>query len=635
MRAALVAIVAAVVFGVSMPAQAQQQPARPVARPDPASQPGQPRRPVRDPRQPPAEGTATIRGRVIDAATGAAIPRAKVRTMGGRDQRSARLATADTEGVFTLTKVQAGSLMLQVEKSGYLGTMYPDRRRSMRAAGVTITDGQTIENITIALSRGGAITGRIIDVHGDPLENVIVQAIPAGQTNKIRPVMLGGMRAFQNTNDIGEFRLSRLEPGPYYLLAMPPRRQDVGGEEGTVPGRTYYPGVASIDQAQPITLERGSTMAGIDFQMLDTSLTKVSGFVLNAKGMPGRNGHVTARATSATKGTPAGMGIFMGDGGTTSVDQNGAFELNLQPGEYIIEGSAPQGDVSTPQGRIDMDRGQVRLMVGGESISGVTLSAGVGGTISGRFVFKGTTPPPASSAGFNIGFTGPEGGTMGEDCRASSRPVINADGTFTADNLWGACQLRAMGMTKGWTFESVMHNGNDLTSRAIEFGAGRSITGVEIIYSDRVGDVAVTVADERGTPTLDYVAVVFPVEKEKWGDQRFARSQVRSATSAQTGGALGDGASGRVMATASLVQGGPYGGMINSTFSGPGMVTGSGNSFAALLAGDYFVVALEDAAFEDLRDAEYLERLSQMATRVSVSAGGQQSVQLRRVKAPD
>jgi hypothetical protein len=420
-----------------------------------------------------------------------------------------------------------------------------------------------------------------------------------------------------------------------------PQRRPMGGEDGgNAPGRTYYPGVASIDQAQPVTVERGGSISA-DFQMLETTLTRVSGVLLNAKGGPARGGHVSARTTNATKGTAAGFG-GMPDGGGAGVDQNGAFELTLQPGEYIIEGMAPQGDEAQGprMGSFGgMDRGQVKLMVGGESITGVTIASGAGGTVRGRFVFKGTGAPPTNFGGINIGLSGPSG-MPGDECRAFDRAQVNPDGTFLAENIWGTCQIRAAGSTKGWAFDAIMHNGNDITNRVIEFGTGSSITGVEVVFSDRVGDLAVTVADERGTPTQDYVAVAFPVDKEKWGDQRFMRFQIKSApgpqsaANPQTGGAGGPTGA-QTMPLATLVQGGPYAGMINSTFSGPMTMSGGGNSFTMLLAGDYFAVALEDAAPEDLRDPEYVERLSQIATRISVSAGGQESVQLRRVKAPN
>jgi hypothetical protein len=388
--------------------------------------------------------------------------------------------------------------------------------------------------------------------------------------------------------------------------------------------------VASIEQAQPITLERGSSMAGIDFQLLETTLTKVTGFVLNAKGGQAKGGHVTVRTTGASKAMPQGWGGGP-DAGGTSVDQYGNFEMLLQPGEYVIEAMAPQGDFADGprQGRMEMDRGQVRLSVGTEPISGLAIARGAGGAVRGRFVFKGTgtsAPPPTSFAGFNVNFTGASGGMMGpEDCRAFNRATVNPDGTFSADNMWGTCQIRGGGTVKGWTFEAVMHNGNNITNRVIEFGAGRSITGVEIVFTDRVGEINVTVADEAGQDIQEYVTVAFPVEKEKWGDQRFLRTQVMSPPPpSNTGNATAPGATaGRVMSTS--VDPGQF------AFGFNGMPAGMRN----VLAGDYFVVALEDAAFEDLRDPEYLERLSQLATRVTLSPGETQAVQLRRVKAPE
>jgi hypothetical protein len=596
-------------------------------RPDPTT--GQPRRPARDPRQPPAEGTATIRGRVIDGATGQAIPRAKVRTMGG--PRQARVATTDAEGVFTLTKVPSGSLTLMVEKATYLQALYPDRRRTLRVSSLSVTDGQTVDNINIPLYRGGAITGRVVDAYGDPVENAMVQAVLAPQNNRTGGSSRG-IRSTQNTNDIGEFRIGRLEPGQYYLLALPQRRGMMEDDGTSASARTWYPGVASIEQAQPITLERGSSMAGIDFQMLETTLTKVSGYVLNTKGGPAKGGHVSVRTTGASKGMPQGWGGGGPDAGGSSVDQNGNFDLLLQPGEYMIEAMAPQGgEEGQRQGRMEMDRGQVRLSVGTEPISGLAIPTGTGGTVSGRFVFKGagtgtstSTPVPTSFAGFNVNFTGPTGGMMGpEDCRNFNRPTVNADGTFSADNMWGTCQIRGGGSAKGWTFEAVMHNGNNITNRVIEFGTGKSISGVEVVYTDRVGEINVTVTDDGGQQTQDYVTVAIPVEKEKWGDQRFVRTQVMSAQQAQQANAMAPGAAG-VRITSNTIDSGPF-----------GMGMPGGNTLRNLLAGDYLVVALDDAAFEDLRDPDYLERLAQIATRVSLSPGESQAVQLRRVKAPE
>jgi Carboxypeptidase regulatory-like domain len=613
MRILVAVMLAAVMFLGGAPASEAQQ-----ARPGP-------RRPVRDPRQLPATGTATIRGRVVDGITGAPIPRAKVRTS-NRDRQAARAATTDTEGVFTLTRVTSGALTLMVEKSTYIVASYPERRRTMRTAILQVSDGQTIDDIVIPMFRGGAITGRVIDAYGDPLENVVMQAVPVPQNGRSASSSnLRVTRAFQGTNDIGEFRIGRLEPGQYYLMAMPARRSDSLEDSPTVPGRTWYPGVSSIEQAQPITIERGGSTAGIDFQMLETTLTKVTGVLLTSKGLPSRGGHVSARAAGASKGLARAWGGYT-EGGGAGVEQNGSFELLLQPGEYILEGNATHGEEAQRQGRYEVDRGQVKLMVSGESISGVTIATGAGGAVSGRFVFKGTSAPPTNFGGFNITIAEPNG-VAGEDCRSYGRTTVNPDGTFSGENIWGTCQINGNGVAKGWTFEAVMHNGNDITNGVIEFGNGRSISGVEVVYTDRVGEISATVSDERGAPTEEYVTIVFPVDKQKWGDQRFVRTQTMTprANAPQTNAAPGYTPT-RVSATTYD----PSTGLVsNEPFSAGAM------PIRNVLAGDYFAVAVDDVAFDDLRDPEYLERLSQMATRVSISPGETQTVQLRRVKAPE
>jgi hypothetical protein len=632
MRAALVAgmMAAAVMFGGAPLSEAQPRPGPRgpgaiggVPRPDPT---GQPRRPVRDPRQRPAEGTATLRGRVVDGATGAAIPRAKVRIT-NRDQRGSRVVTTDAEGVFTMTKVAAGQVVLSAEKASYLTASYPERRRTLRVANLQVSDGQTVDNITIPMFRGGAITGRVVDIYGDPVEYAMVNvffAPPAGRLAGFQQ----GARASQSTNDIGEYRIGRLDPGQYYVMVTPQqRRPNEQDDASAAPGRTWYPGVASFDQAQPITIERGASIAGVDLQMLDTTLTKVSGLVMTAKGTPAKRGHITVRTTGASKGMPRRLGRGWSETGGSGVDEYGNFELVLQPGEYSLEATVPQGEEGGRQGRFEVDRGEARLVVGGESMSGVTITTGPGGTASGRFVFKGTSTPPTSMAGFNVNFTGASGETSGtEDCRAYNRSTVNPDGTFSVENMWGSCQFRSGGTAKGWIFEAVMHNGNDITRRVVEFGTAQSISGVEIVYTDRIGEIAMTVADDRGTATDEYVAIVFPVDKEKWGDNRFVRTQTMSPNVNPSQNVAPGSTATRVTATSFD----PSTGMVTND-----MFNGGATTIRNLLAGDYFAVAVDDAAYEDLRDPEYLERLSQMATRVSLSPGETQTVQLRRVKAPE
>lgn len=64
------------------------------------------------------------------------------------------------------------------------------------------------------------------------------------------------MRGGNQANDLGEFRIPRLEPGRYLLQVRPQpgRFMDdsmLPAEPQPQPIPTYYPGVLAMDQAQP------------------------------------------------------------------------------------------------------------------------------------------------------------------------------------------------------------------------------------------------------------------------------------------------------------------------------------------------------------------------------------------------
>src|SRR5262249_33706958 len=67
----------------------------------------------------PATGTSVIRGRVIDASTGAPLRRAGIR-ISGAEIREMRTALTDAEGRYEFTELPAGQFNLSAAKSGYV-----------------------------------------------------------------------------------------------------------------------------------------------------------------------------------------------------------------------------------------------------------------------------------------------------------------------------------------------------------------------------------------------------------------------------------------------------------------------------------------------------------------------------------
>jgi protocatechuate 3,4-dioxygenase beta subunit len=149
--------------------------------------------------------------------------------MGG--QGGNRPATlTDAQGVFAFTGLPPGGYTVTADKATYMSASYPDRGGSLRSSAVRpvlIQGDQTVDNVVLRLYHGGAISGRVVDAHGDPVEFAQVSALPMTASGAGRM----GMRGSMQTNDIGEFRIGRLTPGRYILMVSSQNRsQDPMGE---------------------------------------------------------------------------------------------------------------------------------------------------------------------------------------------------------------------------------------------------------------------------------------------------------------------------------------------------------------------------------------------------------------------
>ena len=202
----------------------------------------------RDRRPTPQTGTGSIKGRVVDGVTGRPINRARVR-LSGAAQKGPILT--DDAGQFEFASLPPGPFTLFTEKSTYLGTRYPEPNRSLRNRNFSIQlkDGQALDDVSVPMFHGGAITGRVMDAHGDPVDmaNITVLFLPKGG----RPQQRGGSA----TNDLGEFRIPRLQPGRYIVRArgqnaIDPETNNPSEKPLPQPLPVYFPNALSPDQAQ-------------------------------------------------------------------------------------------------------------------------------------------------------------------------------------------------------------------------------------------------------------------------------------------------------------------------------------------------------------------------------------------------
>lgn len=580
---------------------------------------GQPTAPPRDRVAAPRVGNAIIRGTVVDGVTGAPISRVRVRLTGGPSQRPPVLT--DGEGRFVFTGVVAGSFMLMTEKATYVGGRYPEAQRSMRgrSAPAFIRDGQSID-VAVQMFRGASISGRVLDAHGDPVDFAEVRVLVA---RRGQPPM---MRSQSQTNDLGEFRVGRLESGRYLVMVVPRAvynedpHAPLNPNPTPVPTPMYYPNAMTFDHAQPITLNRGQSVSGIDLLLGEGMPTVVTGTVVSADGPVSEvNGSINARMAGTEM-----MGSFSSGG--TGLRPDGSFRLQLAPGEYILEAriSPRVSPTQSYQPRAEQ-YGRVRVSAGGNPFETVTILVGRGATATGRVIFEGNSPVPAPPNGGNTHV--PLFGE-GPACR-SGQATIASDWTFKIEGLGGTCSAPMPGMLGRWTVKSVMFRGENIMDKTISFEQGQQYTNLQIVVSDKRPEVELFVAGEDGQPTRDYVALAFPVDKSRW-QARHIRSFVprtRPLPPPPDGivsGAMG----GSIKPSLTVIEGPQRGGVASQT-------TSTRDLFQNLSSGEFFIVAVDDIDPEDSMDPAVLERLTGYAIRVTVAHEARVEVPLRRVPIAD
>jgi protocatechuate 3,4-dioxygenase beta subunit len=252
-------------------------------------------------------------------------------------------AISDQEGRFVFDNLAPGEYRLDAQKTGFVPLLTP----GTRPATIAVAAGQVVDGVTVHLRRGGVITGKVIDSLGEAVTDAQIMAmrrtdLPAGApAGRLVPAPMLGP---QQTNDLGEFRVSGLAPGEYYVAAAPRRASGFGGP-GVAPGTagngrmaittTFYPGTTDQAGAQPVVVVAGGEVGNIVFTMQSAPAFRVSGLVVDEDGKP------VPRAMVMLMGDPRG-GMFMGPAGNALTQADGQFVIGDVPsGSYRITAMVP------------------------------------------------------------------------------------------------------------------------------------------------------------------------------------------------------------------------------------------------------------------------------------------------------
>lgn len=280
--------------------------------------------------------TGQISGHIYSATTGAPLAKAVVtitQEIGGDQQPPSSVQTG-ADGSFVFTTLAAGKYGLSVERCGFVShALEEDGAYSNDPdAAISLTASQKREGIEIHLLQGGVISGSVTDQDGEPVPELLVQAMSF-------PYQPGGTQTANSapspsaqTDDLGNFRVGGLNPGAYYVLvgADSPRH---AATASIVYRDTAYPNAYLARDAQRVRVNAGSETSGIHITVHLEKSFAVRGRI-----------HGACQPDSGVRclmfAWPTGS--FEGQNEVnTEYDSDGTFEVRgIFPGEYSVRAIA-------------------------------------------------------------------------------------------------------------------------------------------------------------------------------------------------------------------------------------------------------------------------------------------------------
>jgi len=413
------------------------------------------------------------------------------RISSGVEQPPALGVVTDAEGRYRITGVAPGAYRVSV----FAPVHAIEGERDPLTPGKTINlaEGDNVEGLDFALTRGAVITGKVTDDKDRPVIAAPVNAYKFGPDgDRQRFNLFNPMYMRWETDDRGVYRIFGLEAGRYLVAAGfdSSERRTSGGYRPT-----FYPNAADEAQARVVEVESGGEAANVDIRVA----AQAKGYV------------VTGRVVDADSGEPVpgvmvdyspviGGGFGFGPG-MRMTNALGEFRFeNVPPNSYgarVIYSDA-QGDGAATFGP------DVKFDVVDGDVGGLEIKAYRGATISGVVAVEGSNDPAlrAKLAQVNLFTLGGSGGIMLSKF-SEGNGAISPDGTFKLSNVQPG-KVRVMaGFFRPIRFALLRVEHNGVEVKALDVNAGDQITGVRLVFAYGNGVIAGRVEVKGGSLPAD------------------------------------------------------------------------------------------------------------------------------------
>ena len=207
--------------------------------------------------QPTASTENRVAGTIVSKSDGHPLDHAVVTLIEVKDRKNIKTMITKEDGNFTFEGLGGGKYSLVGRRKGYVNAAY-DAHGQYSTAIVTGA-GLDTEHLTMRLAPTGIIAGKILDESGEPVRNATVTVYFEDHSSGI-----GQVRQFrgERTNDLGEYEVTSLMPGTYFLSATATPWYAVHpNPQAAVPGLPPTSVDPSLDVSYPLTYYGDATAA--------------------------------------------------------------------------------------------------------------------------------------------------------------------------------------------------------------------------------------------------------------------------------------------------------------------------------------------------------------------------------------
>lgn len=571
------------------------------------------------------EGTATVRGRVVDAVTGRPLrnvflnlyPQPKLPYTPGIDpEPPKRSAITDAAGGFEVPNLVAAEYAISASgPADYLDIAYGIGRPGGPSRHLRVARDAQID-VTLRAWHGAAIAGHVYDERGRPVTGAQVRIFEKQSD----------VYGSSTTDDRGAYEIARLQPGEYavgigvslsnrtlstttpaanrpsWMSSITPYVLDRGLRTvmlvqgaplppSTEDGRTqvyqttFAGGATTKEAAMYVRLEAGEARDNVDITLPAIRGTRVAGIVTAAgdvtgtilrlvpEAAPGSLDVSRIEATGATDGrfvfaaTPPGKYVLT------------AYRRRPPLTEATLAGGAPLTAMDDVVDRDPEDLwAQSSIGIGDGDIDNLVVMLSPGTPLSGRLVIDDADGGAGRVRRARISLT-----TNAQHGLDDKYIQVQSDGSFSMRVRPGTYRVLADVDQDGRTFKTAIVGGQEIGDGPLVIG-NDAVRDVQFVFGRFDTALQGSVTESDGTPSPDATVIAIPADRDKWF--RLEESGRAKTTRTTTGAFRMDG----------------------------------------LAPGDYYVVALHD--FLGSPSARHAASLAGMATRVSVRAGEPATVNL-------